>query len=118
MQDPHLPPGTAAMGTCWISCTLQPICPGNLDPDPAGTTPYPKTLAAASAKKKLTQLPETETNGVQTARQAIVLCPSCEKSASFFAPGDCPAWQGSAGFLTVVQRHSMPKTGNGRAGAC
>lgn len=41
MQDPHLPPDTAAVGTCWISCTQQPIFPGKLDPDPAGKIPYP-----------------------------------------------------------------------------
>lgn len=79
---------------------------------------YPETMGAASAKPETQTVPgDRDKWGVENWRDQK-LCSSCDKPACFLPPGDCPAWHGITGFLIVVQRHSMPKAGNGRAGAC
>lgn len=94
------------------------LCPGKLHPALARTTPMPQNPSAGSAKA------ETQREPRDRAKQHVEnwgeqrLCPSSNKPACFLPPGNLPAWQGSAGCLTEVQSHGVPKTGKGRAGAC
>lgn len=94
------------------------LCPGKLHPALARTTPMPPNPSAGSAKA------ETQREPRDRAEQRVEnwgeqrLCPSSNKPACFLPPGNLPAWQGSAGCLTEVQSHGVPKTGKGRAGAC
>ena len=118
MQDPHLPQGTAAMGTAVLAAPNSPSALGTSILILLEQLLYPKTLGAACAKPETQTVPgDRDKWGVGNWRDQK-LCPSCDKPACFLPPGDSPARQGSAGFLIAVQRHSMPKTGNGRAGVC
>lgn len=118
MQDLHLPQGTAVIGTAVLSTPSSPSALGTSIPVLLEQPLYPETPDAASAKPETQTVPrDIDKWGVENWGDQS-LCPRCDKPACFLPPGDCPAWHRSAGFLIVVQRRSMPKTGNGRGVAC
>ena len=119
MQDLHLPKGTAAMGTAILAAPNSLSALGMLILVPLEEPLYPETLGAPSAKPETPTVPRDTRDKQHVDNQRDQrLCPSCDKLACFLPLGNSPAWQGTAGFLTVVQSPSMPKTGNGQAGAC